>query len=267
MNISLADPLAFLLGWVMLQALYSLILRLSYPLIPYKIRASETNHLAGLVPAFIRCAVIVSVVVTIAIVMPIPGQLKAEIDQSLIGSRIVSQSSKIEGVISKAFGRDIKQTLTFLTVPSQTEQIVEPDETVDLKFTTTEVSVDKGGEQQMFKLLNQERAKAGLKILVWDESLAEVARANSRDMFARGYFSHTNPDGLSPFDRMERAGIKYQAAGENLAYAATVELAHNGLMRSPGHRANILSADFGHIGIGVIDGGVYGKMFTQNFTD
>jgi uncharacterized protein YkwD len=52
-----------------------------------------------------------------------------------------------------------------------------------------------------------------------------------------------------------------------LAYAASVDLAHNGLMRSPGHRANILSADFGQVGIGVIDGGIYGKMFTQEFTN
>ncbi len=86
-------------------------------------------------------------------------------------------------------------------------------------------------------------------------------------MFARGYFSHTDPDGKSPFDRIAAAGITYKAAGENLAYAANVDLAHAGLMRSPGHRANILETDFGRVGIGVIDGGIYGRMFTQNFRD
>jgi uncharacterized protein YkwD len=119
----------------------------------------------------------------------------------------------------------------------------------------------------MLRLINQERLKEGLPALVWDEAAAKVARAHSVDMFKRGYFSHENPDGLSPFDRMEKAGITYSAAGENLAYAATVELAHAGLMRSPGHRANILEKDFGRVGIGVIDGGIYGKMFTQNFRD
>ncbi len=86
-------------------------------------------------------------------------------------------------------------------------------------------------------------------------------------MFEKGYFSHENLEGKSPFDRMEAAGIIFKVAGENLAYAATVDLAHNGLMRSPGHRANILEVDFGTVGIGVIDGGIYGKMFTQNFTN
>lgn len=267
MNMNLADPMAFLLSWVILQAGYSLALRLTYPFIPLKLRSSEVNRFAGLVPAFLRAIIIISVVMTIAVILPIPAQLKSEIDNSAIGSRVVAKSGIIEGYMNKLFGRDIKQTLTFLTVPAQTEQIIEPNQTVDLKFTTTDVTIDHAAEQQMFNLVNQERAKVGLQTLVWDEQLAVVARKHSVDMFARGYFSHTDPDGKSPFDRMQAAGIMYTSAGENLAYAATVQLAHDGLMRSPGHRANILSVDFGHVGIGVIDGGIYGKMFTQNFTN
>jgi uncharacterized protein YkwD len=66
---------------------------------------------------------------------------------------------------------------------------------------------------------------------------------------------------------MTESGVQYMLAGENLAYAPTVEIAHKGLMNSPGHRENILRPEFGRIGIGVIDGGIYGKMFTQNFGD
>ena len=54
---------------------------------------------------------------------------------------------------------------------------------------------------------------------------------------------------------------------ENLALAPNVDIAHKGLMNSPGHRANILSPSFGRVGIGVIDGGGYGKMFAQEFAD
>ena len=86
-------------------------------------------------------------------------------------------------------------------------------------------------------------------------------------MFEKGFFSHYNLQGESPFDRMDKAGISYVAAGENLALTPTVAIAHQGLMDSPGHRANILSPDFGRIGIGVIDGGIYGKMFVQEFTN
>lgn len=66
---------------------------------------------------------------------------------------------------------------------------------------------------------------------------------------------------------MENAGIKFVAAGENLALAPSTELAMEGLMNSPGHRANILSPQFGKIGIGAMQGGIYGLMFTQEFTD
>jgi uncharacterized protein YkwD len=86
-------------------------------------------------------------------------------------------------------------------------------------------------------------------------------------MLARGYFSHYTPEGLSPFDRMTQAGIAYTSAGENLAFSPNVQLAMQGLMQSPGHRANILSKDYGKVGIGVIDGGIYGEMFVQEFTN
>ena len=86
-------------------------------------------------------------------------------------------------------------------------------------------------------------------------------------MLARGYFSHYTPEGLSPFDRMNQAHISFTYAGENLAFSANVQLAMQGLMNSPGHKANILSSHYHKIGIGVIDAGIYGEMFDQEFTD
>ena len=117
----------------------------------------------------------------------------------------------------------------------------------------------------MLALVNQERGQRGLKPLQADEALRAVARAHSRDMFARGYFSHISPEGRSPFDRIRAADIRFLAAGENLALAQTLPTAHQGLMNSPGHRANILRPTFGRIGIGVLDGGMFGLMVTQAF--
>lgn len=86
-------------------------------------------------------------------------------------------------------------------------------------------------------------------------------------MFERGYFSHYSSEGKDVGDRLIEAGIYFNYAGENLALAPDINRAHQGLMDSPGHRRNILDPAFGKIGIGVIDGGVYGKMTTQVFTD
>jgi uncharacterized protein YkwD len=84
-------------------------------------------------------------------------------------------------------------------------------------------------------------------------------------MFARSYFSHISPEGATPFDRIRKAEISFLTAGENLALAQSLHLAHTGLMNSPGHKANILHKSFGRVGIGILDGGIYGIMVTQNF--
>jgi uncharacterized protein YkwD len=64
---------------------------------------------------------------------------------------------------------------------------------------------------------------------------------------------------------MRAKKVKFLTAGENLSLARTLIMAHEGLMNSPGHRANILQPAFGRVGIGILDGGIYGIMVTQNF--
>ena len=147
------------------------------------------------------------------------------------------------------------------TAPKQAEEYVE------LHFTTTNTLVDESAELEMINFVNNERASHALPLLKLDPKLTAVARMHSQDMLARGYFSHENPDGISPFDRMTAAGIDFLSAGENIAYAPTTALANDGLINSPEHRDNILSKDFNKIGVGVIDAGTYGKMFTQDFTN
>jgi len=120
-------------------------------------------------------------------------------------------------------------------------------------------------EQKMVDLVNAERIAVGLPALKVDMRLVKTARMKSQDMIDKNYFDHQSPTYGSPFDLMKSQGITYRTAGENLAGHQTVDGAHKGLMNSPGHRANILNKNFTHIGIGIINGGKYGKMFTQHF--
>ena len=117
----------------------------------------------------------------------------------------------------------------------------------------------------MLEMVNQERAAHGLDPVEADPEMTEVARRHSADMFARGYFSHYTPEGRDPFDRMREMNVSFRTAGENLALAPTLQIAHTGLMNSPGHRANILQPRFGRLGIGIMDGGRRGLMITQKF--
>ncbi len=120
-------------------------------------------------------------------------------------------------------------------------------------------------EQEMLRLLNAARAQNNLPALQIDMKVTNVARIKSQDMIDNNYFSHNSPKYGSPFDMMKSFNISYVQAGENIAGNQTVQNAHNALMNSPGHRKNILSPDFTHIGIGIKKGGQYGNMFTQMF--
>lgn len=122
-------------------------------------------------------------------------------------------------------------------------------------------------EARMLALVNQERVANGLSAFTMDPGLSNVARSHSSDMVARGYFAHTSPDGLSPFDRMSRAGISFRSAAENIAWAGNVEVAHTSLMNSPGHRANILNPSLRRIGIGIVQKDGLHIMVTQLFMD
>lgn len=100
-------------------------------------------------------------------------------------------------------------------------------------------------------LVNAVRVDAGCKELQWHSGAAEVARRHSADMKANGFFSHTNRDGESPFDRLHDAGITFRGAAENiLSGEATATRALALWMNSPGHRANILECAFTHHGVG-----------------
>ena len=118
-------------------------------------------------------------------------------------------------------------------------------------------------EAEVVRLVNIERAKKGLSPLVEDWQLSRVARYKSQDMRDLGYFSHTSPTYGSPFQMMKSFGISYRTAGENIArgYKSPADVVI-GWMNSSGHRANILSPSFTHIGVGYEqDGNYWTQMF------
>jgi uncharacterized YkwD family protein len=148
------------------------------------------------------------------------------------------------------------------SISQPTEPASKPGFGNDAKATAADLTA---AETLILKQVNAERAKAGLAPLTIDYRLVQTARAKSQDMIDNGYFDHESPVLGSPFDQMKRAGITYRYAGENIAGNSSAAGAMESWMESPGHRANILNSDFTRIGIGVVDGGPYGKMMTQQF--
>lgn len=121
-------------------------------------------------------------------------------------------------------------------------------------------------ENEIIVIMNNERVSRGLSPLIKHDETTYVARLKSYDMIKTGYFSHNSPIYGSPYKMMKSFDIEFTTAGENIAYGQrNAQDVMTAWMNSPGHRANILSRNYTHIGVGVMkkdDGTLY---FTQMF--
>lgn len=260
------DAIGFFLGAFICEIMLTLIFR--FVILPAVVdKTDDLNYpksaekIAGIVPGVLSAIVLLAFVLTMIVALPISPYLKNSVSSSRLGEPLVSSIQGFDKEINTVFGGAVNDALTFLTVEPKS------DELLKLNFQISSIKVDEKSEIEMLQLLNEERKRVGLSEVKMDLSLRNVAREHCSDMFKRGYFSHYTPEGKSPFDRMNEYNITFKFAGENLALAPHAKLAMKGLMNSPGHKANILSKNFGRAGVGVMDGGIYGEMFCQEFTD
>ncbi len=256
-----SGALAFLTIFFIVTFIFFAIANRVYEWIPRQVRISGINKIFGLFTGLLRGMVIVTLLIAIIVALPVPFITSDHVEESYFGSPLLETAAAASSLTAHIFGEAFKHAVGFLTV-----ETVEGDY-LDLNFTVSDPLIDPEAEEKMLRLVNEERVLQGLPELVMDETIREVARQHSVDMFQRGYIGHVDPDGATPFGRMQEGGVSFIVAGENLALAPTVSIAHQGLMDSPGHRENILSPNYSRIGIGAARGGRYGIMFTQKFAD
>ena len=252
-------PVAFLLTAAAVGIVVQLVGQALLGRLSKDVHEGKTNRLLGTLPGAAGGLVFAAITSALLLAMPLPETLRESARESTSVNRLAALAEDLETVLSPIFDEAVAHTLNKLTVRP------ESGESVELPFKVAVTRPRPELEAEMLNLVNRERAAAGLRAVAPDPEMTEVARRHSVDMFARGYFSHVTPEGRSPFDRMNEGGIVYRTAGENLALAPTLTIAHTGLMNSPGHRANILRPEFGRLGIGIVDGGARGLMVTQNF--
>lgn len=108
-------------------------------------------------------------------------------------------------------------------------------------------------EQQLFDLVNREREKAGMGKLEWSDRLAEAAEAHSRLLAENRDLSHRFSGEPILQERIGATRLRFNSVAENVAAAPDVNTAHVALMKSPGHRANILHQDYNAIGISIVE--------------
>jgi len=139
--------------------------------------------------------------------------------------------------------------------------LIYPGQKITIPTVTTTAQ-----ENEVIRLVNVQRSKAGLQLLKTNWQLCRVARYKSADMANKGYFAHNSPTYGTPFQMMESFGLRFSAAGENIAYGQrTPAEVMNGWMNSPGHKSNILSGSYTEIGVGLAKNKSGVCYWTQQF--
>ncbi|MEW1601601.1 CAP domain-containing protein [Streptomyces sp. NPDC093808] len=208
-----------------------------------------------------------------------PPSRDASAPASRDGGRSVSPTPSGAPSISTAPTKAPEKERTPERTPERTESAAAPEKTerkAPARKATPEpertagdegqgqFSVEAAAGAEVLRLVNAERAKAGCSPVTADSALTALATAFSNDMAKRGFFDHTDPDGDTPWDRAQAAGIS-NLGGENIARGqGDAEAVMEAWMNSPGHKANILNCDFKTLGVGV-HMGPGGPWWTQNF--
>jgi uncharacterized protein YkwD len=252
------QPAAFILIVIFVSLIFHLLTGALLKRLPKEVHKHRFNHALGTLPGLLNGLITAAIVSSLLFSMPFSDGFQESLRESRAANALAGYTENLETALVPIFSEPLKQTLNRRT-------IINPDERVDLPFKVENTRPRPDLEAEMLEMVNREREKAGLKPLAPDPELTEIARKHSADMFARSYFSHNTPENKTPFDRMKEANVRFLTAGENLALAPTLPIAHTGLMNSPGHRANILQPKFGRLGIGIMDGGRRGLMVSQEF--
>ncbi len=252
-------PLAFVGIFLLVHLLLgTLVLRLARG-VPQPVHRHFLNRLLGLAPGAVNGAIHAVIAAVLLLTLPLGERVGGWAQRSALAPGFAAPAEWVERQLAPVFGPAVQRTLQALVVQPESRT------SIPLRFRVDDARQRPDLEARMLELVNTERRAAGLEPLRPDPELAQVARAHSRDMLARGYFSHYSPEGDDLRDRLRRGRVGYLRAGENLALAPTLHSAHNGLMHSPGHRANILRPQFGRLGVGILDAGAHGLMVTQAF--
>lgn len=110
-------------------------------------------------------------------------------------------------------------------------------------------------ENRILLLANRERRERDIRLLEWDDKLAEAARTHSRRMGTLGFFGHQDPERGTLGERLSAAGLSRRAIAENLhrsyGYSDPAQVAVDGWMTSEGHRRNLLNGIYTRTGVGV----------------
>ncbi len=224
------------------------------------------NRLAGSGFALAWGIALILVVASLLRALPMPPAVDERLDESAVVTVLAAPESPTQQAFQRLVGDDVLDTLLALApLIGGRNVVLEGDETLEITpASPDELTERPASADEVFRLLNDARAQAGVAPLAWSDSLAEVALGHALDMYLNGFVSHVSPTTGTAGDRVRAARIPLTVVGENLALAATPRAVHAGFMASDGHRANILRPNFDRVGVAAVQGPL-GLMVVQVF--
>ena len=224
------------------------------------------NRLAGSGFALAWGIALILVVTSVLRALPMPPSVDRQLDDSAVVTVLASPESPTQQIFQDVVGDEVLDTLLALgPLIGGRNVVLDGDDVVEITPASgDELVEDAGGADEVFRLVNDARAQAGVPPLAWSDSLAAVALGHVMDMYTNGFVSHVSPTTGTVADRVRAARIPLSTVGENLALAATPRAIHAAFMDSDGHRANILRSSFDRVGVAAVDGPL-GLMVVQVF--
>lgn len=251
----------FFSTWLVVEIIFFTIFYFGADKLPENWEKSRTNAVFGVFGGGIKSVLILSLILLSLLMLPLPKYVQKSISQSYFSKFGHDNSPWLVSFVDTNFSGLGSNVIKAVAVSPDQKKIIK------LGFTEKNPIINIAEEKAMLVKINKTRAEMGVDKLVLDDKLSEVARSHGIEMFAGGFLSHLSADGSSPFDRLNKHQISYFFAGENLAIAPDLDSAFNALMESPGHKANIISGDYGKIGLAVLGAGSRGNIYVQEFTD
>jgi uncharacterized protein YkwD/uncharacterized membrane protein required for colicin V production len=221
------------------------------------------NHIFGIFVAIVNTLLFIILFVNVLLMLPLSGVYKQQLVESILFKYMANISIKFGSDIKIPLEAAIHDTQQFITLkPGSLEKIV-----IAAKVQNWDLYPDENSEAEMITLINSERIRNGLFELVNSFDLRDIARIRCIDMFDRKYFSYYDPDGHDIAFELKNVSVKYTLVADTIAYAYNTQTVYDGFMAKTETKAIFLNPKFTKIGVGIIDAGIYGKIFTQIFTN
>jgi uncharacterized membrane protein required for colicin V production len=224
------------------------------------------NRLTGAGLALAWGAFVATLALSVVSLFRLPPAVAEQLGESAVAATLTDPAGMPQSVLAQVSGDRVLGVLLSLDdLIGSRRAIVEGDDRVDFEAADQDsLNLDPGAVLDLLDNLNEEREDAGLEPLALSDPLSFFNDTATTEIYTEGYFSHESPSTGMVSDRLERSGVVVRRAGENLALAVDSSEAHEGLVASPSHQANMLDPGFTSVGMAALKGPL-GLMVVQVF--